>query len=76
MVFAGSACPGLPPPAADLHRVGLPGVSGDRLGVPCLANCGVFNQATAATSSAMSRVRDGSTFTPGLIVVASVTVRR
>jgi hypothetical protein len=76
MVFAGSACPGLPPPTADFHRFRLPGVSGNWLGVLASPILESLAQATAATSSAMSRVRDGSTFTPGLIVVASVTVRR
>src|SRR5207244_4065993 len=51
----------------------LPDADGPAEGLGRRSLCG---QGTAATSSTMSRVRSGSTRTPGPIVVVSVTVRR
>ena len=54
------------PPAPDLRANAAEGLG--------QKSCG--GQATAAGSSTMSRVREGSTLTPGFMLVVSVTVCR
>jgi len=57
------------PPAPGFSAAAVPGV----LGRCCDS---VYAAAAGTASPAMSRVRDGSTLTPGDIVVVSVIVRR
>jgi hypothetical protein len=62
--------------SADGLHVSARAVSADRLHVSARLGSAAAAYAASATPSTMSRVRPGSTFTPGPIVVATVIERR